>query len=206
MLNMRLPIKRDIARNSKPLLISYTKEKIGDILEMRGRGKEDRRGGGEDLWVLGSHIMNLIQYFGSDPLWCFATVLQDGHPITKEDVAEGAEGIGPLAGDTVHAMYRLSEGQAAYFDSHRDAAGSPSRFGLQIFGSKGVIEILTGYIPAVYYLPDGSWSPGRSQKDWLPVSSAGIDKPEPLGRWRIARRKRRRLPRFDRRRLRRSST
>ena len=37
---------------------------IGQILELRGRGKEDRRGGGEDLWVLGSHIMNLIHQFG----------------------------------------------------------------------------------------------------------------------------------------------
>ena len=27
---------------------------IGDVLEFRGRGKEDQRGGGEDLWVLGS--------------------------------------------------------------------------------------------------------------------------------------------------------
>src|SRR5262245_6541312 len=33
--------------------------KIGRVLEYRGRGKEDARGGGEDLWVLGSHIMDL---------------------------------------------------------------------------------------------------------------------------------------------------
>ena len=30
---------------------------IGDVLELRGRGKEDRRGGGEDLMVLGVHIL-----------------------------------------------------------------------------------------------------------------------------------------------------
>lgn len=72
---------------------------IGDILELRGRGKEDRRGGGEDLWVLGSHIMNLIHYFGGSPRWCFATVLQDGEPVTKQHVAPGNEGIGALAGD-----------------------------------------------------------------------------------------------------------
>ena len=33
---------------------------IGRMLEIRGRGKGDRRGGGEDLWVLGCHILNLI--------------------------------------------------------------------------------------------------------------------------------------------------
>ncbi len=151
--------------------------RIGDILELRGRGKEDQRGGGEDLWVLGSHIMNLIHQFGGEPNWCFATVLQDGHPITRDDVHPGSEGIGPLAGDTVQAMYGMDQGVTAYFASHRNAAGQ--RFGLQIYGSKGVIEILTSYLPEVYYLDDPSWSPGRSHKTWAPVSSAGIGKPEP---------------------------
>ncbi|HUV67378.1 MAG TPA: Gfo/Idh/MocA family oxidoreductase, partial [Sedimentisphaerales bacterium] len=35
--------------------------RFGDILELRGRGKEDRRGGGEDLMVLGTHIMDLMR-------------------------------------------------------------------------------------------------------------------------------------------------
>ena len=30
---------------------------IGELMEMRGRGKEDRRAGGEDLMVLGVHII-----------------------------------------------------------------------------------------------------------------------------------------------------
>ena len=35
---------------------------IGDVLEMRGRGKEDHRGGALDLWVLGSHVFNLMNF------------------------------------------------------------------------------------------------------------------------------------------------
>ncbi|MFK2836493.1 gfo/Idh/MocA family oxidoreductase, partial [Salmonella enterica subsp. enterica serovar Weltevreden] len=82
--------------------------KIGRVLELRGRGKEDAtRGGGEDLWVLGTHIMDLIRLFGGDPTWCFAQVLQGGRRVTKADVVEGNEGIGPLAGDAVNAMYGL---------------------------------------------------------------------------------------------------
>ena len=50
---------------------------IGTVLEYRARGKEDRRGGGEDLWVLGTHIFNLINYFAGDPQWCFAQVRQN---------------------------------------------------------------------------------------------------------------------------------
>ncbi|MED5418824.1 MAG: Gfo/Idh/MocA family oxidoreductase, partial [Verrucomicrobiota bacterium] len=36
---------------------------IGKLLEIRGRGKGDRRGGAEDLWVLGSHVMDMIRFF-----------------------------------------------------------------------------------------------------------------------------------------------
>jgi len=153
---------------------------LGQILEMRGRGKEDRRGGGEDLWVLGSHIMNLIHTFGGEPRWCYASVLSNGKPITKDDVYDGNEGIGPLAGDSVRAMYGMDDGVTAYFSSYRNANAGGRRFGLQILGSKGIVEILTGYLPQVYFLPDPSWSPGRTGKKWLPVSSAGVGKPEPL--------------------------
>ena len=37
---------------------------IGTALEMRGRGKEDHRGGVLDLWVLGSHVFNLMNFEG----------------------------------------------------------------------------------------------------------------------------------------------
>jgi predicted dehydrogenase len=153
---------------------------IGRVLEFRGRGKEDHRGGGEDLWVLGSHIMDLIRVFGGDAQWCFATVTTEGRPIGKSDVYEGNEGIGPLAGDRVEAMYGMPEGATAYFASHRNAAGNPSRFGLAILGSAGVIEITTGYLPTVKLLEDSSWSPGKTGKSWVDVSSAGVGQPEPI--------------------------
>ena len=154
--------------------------KIGRLLELRARGKEDRRGGGEDLWVLGTHVLNLTNHLGGEPEWCFGTVCQEGRPIRPEDVAPGPEGIGPLAGDEVHAIYRLSGGRTAYFDSTKDAGGRPSRFGIQIFGSEGIIEMGTGYLPPTFFLPDSSWSPGKTGKAWLPVTSAGVGQPEPL--------------------------
>ena len=50
--------------------------RLGRVLEFCGRGKEDRRGGGEDLWVLGTHIFDLMRIFGGKrPL-----VLRPGHP------------------------------------------------------------------------------------------------------------------------------
>ncbi len=166
----KLPVIAELIRSGK----------IGNVLEFRARGKEDPRGGAEDLWVLGPHLMNLIDHFGGKPQWCFASVLEKGRAIRKEDVKPGAEGIGLLAGDEVHAMYRMAGGAAAYFDSVRNAGGGP-RFGLWICGSKGIIELGTNYMPPAFLLPDTSWSvPRGKNKKWLPVTSAGLDKPEPL--------------------------
>jgi predicted dehydrogenase len=153
---------------------------LGTILELRGRGKEDVRGGGEDLWVLGSHVFNLIHHFGGQPTWCFGRVEQGGKAVTKKDVREGAEAIGPLAGDSITAVYGLESDATAYFASRKSMGGGKGRFGLQIFGSAGIVEILTGHLPSVQFLPDPAWSPGRSGAKWLPVTSAGVDKPEPL--------------------------
>jgi predicted dehydrogenase len=153
--------------------------KIGRVLEFRGRGKEDRRGGGLDLWVLGTHIMDLIRAFGGDAQWCHATVLQNGKLVTQDDVFEGAEGLGPLAGDEVHAMYKMSDGAMAYFSSLKHA-GNAKRFALQIYGSEGILEFREGILPDVKYLDDATWSPGRSGAKWQAVSSAGIGKAEPL--------------------------
>jgi predicted dehydrogenase len=166
----KIQVIRDLIHNGK----------IGKVIELRGRGKEDPRGGGEDLWVLGSHVMNLMHAIGGEPNWCFASVQQDGHPITKKHVYKGNEGIGPLAGDMVQAMYGMPNAVTAFFASHRSAGGNPSRFGLQIFGSQGVIEILTGYLPEAYLLSDPAWSPGRGGGKWIPISSAGAGEPETL--------------------------
>lgn len=153
---------------------------IGDVLDIRARGKEDARGGGEDLWVLGTHLMDLIRALWGDASECFARVTTGGRPITKDDVRDGNEGIGPLAGDHVEAMYALPNGVTGYFASHRGKGGSPSRFGLRIMGSRGIIEVFTGYLTPAFLLRDSSWSPGRSGAKWLPVTSAGVNRPEPL--------------------------
>lgn len=152
--------------------------RVGEVLELRGRGKEDARGGGEDLWVLGSHVFNLMNHLGGDPQWCSAQVWQDGKPATKDDIRDANEGIGRLVGDHVAAMYGFPNGVTGYFASKKGAAGG--RFGLQIYGSKGVIEVLTGHLPAAHFLPDPAWSPGRSGAKWERITSAGVGQPEPL--------------------------
>jgi predicted dehydrogenase len=153
---------------------------IGDILELRSRGKEDRRGGGEDLWVLGSHVFGLMRSLaGRNPMSCSAVVMNEGHAATKADVVAGAEGIGLLTGDHVQARYDFDNGVFGYFGSRKGMGGNPSRFAIQVFGSKGIIEMESGYLAKAYILKDASWSPGRSNKSWQPITSAGIGKDEP---------------------------
>ncbi len=153
---------------------------IGDVLELRARGKEDQRGGGEDLWVLGSHVFGMMRSFaGGNPSHCTATVMQGDRAIQPSDVKDAAEGIGPLAGDNIQARFQFSGGVFGHFASRRGMAGKPSRFAIQVFGSKGIIDMESGYMAPAHILRDGSWSPGRSGKSWEMISSAGIGKPEP---------------------------
>lgn len=120
---------------------------IGRVLEMRGRGKEDPRGGSLDMWVLGSHVMGVAMALAGAPRACTAGVYQGGKPVAKADVKDGDEGIGPLAGDEVHARFEMENGVPFFFDSIKDgrlkkpAYDDPASFGLQIFGNAGVIDL-----------------------------------------------------------------
>jgi predicted dehydrogenase len=154
--------------------------RLGDLLELRGRGKEDTRGGGQDLLVLGTHIMDLMRAFAGDARWCFATVLQDGKPAGKGDVGEGRGGFGPVLGNHIQATYGFDKGVQGTFGTHRAKAGVNTRFGLAIFGTKGVVQLTTGSLPAAYFLDDPSWFPGRSKAAWQEITSAGVGKPEAL--------------------------
>jgi len=159
---------------------AITEGMLGDILELRGRGKEDRRGGGEDLMVLGTHVMDLMRLFAGDARWCFARVRDNREPVTGKHVRDGAEGIGPLAGDEIHAVYRFDGTTMGYFSTHRARHGAAKRFGLQLYGSRGVLTMTTGGVPDIWFVEDPSWQPGRSNTQWKRISSTGIDKPEPL--------------------------
>jgi len=153
---------------------------IGTVLEYRARGKEDGRGGSEDLWVLGIHVLDVVRYLGGQPKWCFANMTNNGKPVTKEDIVEGNEGVGPFAGNAMTAMWGMADGSTTYFGSHREMQNNMARFALQVYGSEGILEIQEGTMPPVKYLDDPTWSPGRSGAKWQDVSSAGIGIPEPL--------------------------
>jgi predicted dehydrogenase len=146
--------------------------KLGELLELRGRGKEDARGGGEDLMVLGTHIMDLMRRVAGDPRWCWARVMLNGKPISKADVREGSEGIGPLAGDHIVSIFGFDKNLTGHFATRRNQPGG--RFGLQILGTKGMIHVVTGSLPPAFFCPDPTWMPGKSKAGWQEITSAGL--------------------------------
>lgn len=155
--------------------------RIGRLLELRGRGKEDKRGGGEDLWVLGCHLVDMMADLGGAPQWCQANVSLGGRPVTAEDFTDGPEGLGMIAGDRIDAMWGLADGVIGHFASVREAGLKQPAFGLTLVGSSGAIHIRPDHLPHAYYRAAPLW---RTDKEipWqaiLPDGSLVAD-PEAL--------------------------
>jgi predicted dehydrogenase len=154
--------------------------RIGKVLEIRARGKEDARGGGEDLWVLGCHVLDMMADLGGEPQWCEAAVSVSGRPIVAGDATAGPEGIGPIAGDAIAAMFGLADGPVGHFASVRDAGLKQPNFGLTVVGTKGAIHIRPDHVPHAYLREAPLW---RVDKDfpWRPIGAGGLDAPPPEG-------------------------
>jgi predicted dehydrogenase len=145
---------------------------IGDLLEMRSRGKEDGRVGGEDMMVLGTHCMYMMRAFAGNALSCSARVLERGKEVTIGSRRAATEPLGPVAGDTHHASYAFRDGIQGHFDSMKHPSGAGGRFGLVLYGTKGMISLGPGDLATVCYLPDPLWNGGKSGGAWQPLPGA----------------------------------
>lgn len=116
---------------------------IGRPLTVYGRGKCDHRGGGEDLIVLGTHILDLQAFFFGEPQHVYADISQDGRPITETDRTETVEPIGPAAGDSIFAHFRFPGDVRGIFESRRGLYDRPSgktQMGITVVGTEGVLS------------------------------------------------------------------
>lgn len=153
---------------------------FGRVIEYRGRGKSDHRGGAEDLWVLGSHVLDVFNLLAGPARSCSALLLKDGRPVTAADVVlDGGEGLGPLAGNELRARYQLANGTIAYFDSFAKDGTKGAGFGLEIICEKGVINIHLDRSPVAHFIPGNPFETPKEPRSWLPITTAGIDQPEP---------------------------
>lgn len=152
---------------------------IGRLLEIRCRGKEDARGGGVDLWVLGPHDLNIATLLAGPAVACTATMLANGKPATPADITEGSDAVGVVAGNELHARYETASGVPIFFDSIAKAGTPDVNFGVQLIGTKGLIDFridLAKFAHIVFGSPTLATDTPRT---WTPITSAGVDKPEP---------------------------
>ncbi|NLN93328.1 MAG: Gfo/Idh/MocA family oxidoreductase [Candidatus Hydrogenedens sp.] len=142
---------------------------IGKILEMRGRGKEDHRSGGEDLIVLGIHLFDLMIYFMGPPVWCEAEILVEDRPATAADIREATEGLGPIVGDTIYATFGFNSGKRGTFTSVKGASLDADRYGIDLYATKGMANIRVDRSPQVSYLPEPGWAAYGTEVQWQPI-------------------------------------
>ncbi|MBP3960359.1 Gfo/Idh/MocA family oxidoreductase [Gemmata sp. G18] len=154
--------------------------KIGAVMELRGHGKEDKRGGGEDLMVLGTHTFDLMRHLAGDSKWCFARIQQAGRKAVSGDVRQGGEQIGPIVGDHITATYGFAGIALGHYVTHVAKDGASTRYWLEVRGTKGTIHLGFGILPAAYLCEDPSGMFGKSKAPWVEITSAGLGKPEPL--------------------------
>jgi predicted dehydrogenase len=126
--------------------------------------------------VLGCHILDMMVDLGGAPQWCEAAIAQDGRPIAQADATAGPEGIGPIAGNSINAMFGLADGPIGYFASVRDAGLKQPNFGLTVVGTKGAIHIRPDHVPHAYLREAPLW---RVDKEfpWKPIGAEGVDSP-----------------------------
>jgi len=117
---------------------------IGQPLTIYGRGKNDHRGGGEDLIVLGTHILDLQTFFFGEPEYVYADITTEGRPIVRSDRAETVEPIGPAAGDSIFALFRFPGDVRGVFESRRGLAGRDPgvvQMGITVIGTDGALSM-----------------------------------------------------------------
>ncbi|RYF48198.1 MAG: hypothetical protein EOO27_35905 [Comamonadaceae bacterium] len=99
---------------------------------------------------------------------------------TPNDVQQGAEGVGPIIGDRLHARFDMEAGVPAYFDSIREAGVTAANFGVQLIGTKGVIDLRIDTEPLAHFVPGNPHLATAEPRTWITITSAGIGKPETI--------------------------
>ena len=139
--------------------------KIGTVQAIYASGKQDRRGGGEDMIVLGTHLFNMMRFYVGDVDWMQAHVTKDGNEVVSGGHHEPTEPVGPVAGDCINSYFAFKSGVAGFFQSRKDQAGS-GRYGMEIVGSEGIFSLRGDVANRVMHYPYPVLVPSNSEQKW----------------------------------------
>lgn len=131
-------------RNYRTLQQLLAAGAIGTPLAIHGRGKCDHRGGGEDLVVLGTHILDLMNFLFGAPESVWADLRVHGRAVVHTDRTATVEPIGPTAGDDLFAHFRFPGGVRGTFTSTRDLYDPNDGavyMGVTVTGTRGALSL-----------------------------------------------------------------
>jgi predicted dehydrogenase len=144
---------------------------IGQVQVMRAQGKGDHRSGGQDLMILGTHLLESMRHIaGSEVAWAMGHVSQDGRDVTAADAREGGEGLGLVAGNELSGYYVFQNGIRAHFESRpvlpRGQHTSSRWFGFEVYGTEGILSVRNSPAGELYVYPHGMWLPDDAEIKW----------------------------------------
>lgn len=145
---------------------------IGTVQAIYASGKQDRRGGGEDMIVLGTHLFNMMRFYVGDVDWMQAHVTKDGNEVVSGGHHEPTEPVGPVAGDCINSYFAFKSGVAGFFQSRKDQAGS-GRYGMEIVGSEGIFSLRGDVANRVMHYPYPVLVPSNSDQEWEAIDLDG---------------------------------
>ena len=168
----RARIKVQVGHTARPMGVTQRvlqmlrDRELGVLQEIRARGKEDRRAGGEDLMVLGTHDFDLMRYFAGDPQWVFAHATENGREVRAGMEHEATEPVGKIAGNQIAAMFAFADGVNGYFASKASDVIDGKRFGVTLYGSKAMVYVPLTEVPsgAPYLLRNSAWAGGAWER------------------------------------------
>ena len=115
---------------------------IGRVISCHMRGKEDYRGGGEDMLVLGTHMLDISTFLFGLPLQVISDIRLNNAPLTVDDIMPTAEPIGPCGGDEIYSIYRFANGVNGIFESRRNiVSNGNARLGITVVGTEGTLSV-----------------------------------------------------------------
>lgn len=118
-----------------------TRGDVGTPLTFYGRGKEDERGGGEDMMVLGTHILDIGAFLFGMPEYIFADVRTEDRPISRSDRCVTSEPIGVCAGDSIMADLKFPNSVNGIFESRKGLYSGTVRMGVTVVGTAGTLSM-----------------------------------------------------------------
>ena len=74
----------------------------------------------------------------------------------------------------------MERGIPVFFDSIVNAGAKGSGFGLQLIGTKGIIDLRFDTEPLAQLLSGNPFQPVKEPRAWIPISSAGPSQSEPI--------------------------